>query len=558
MTDAELATWASAVYDSMNAEYSARENALDECRRYASQVWELGGKMPVSQANVQYVPQQDSYPAQCAWRAAQYLFANTVGLGQMFFRFDTDDVLRRELGTESDDIKALKSNTLGLIRELSDTNFSPVLASALNDMTKVGRSVMYAEFNTQTKRLEFSSFQIGRDCLLSRNSRGRPDQFARKFVLTAKQAVERYPGKVSPRVAEQVNDEKGAATESDYLWLVYPRVCYGHSVSDGSDPVVPSENKKWGSVVVDISNKHIVEISGFDNFPFASCPWPGTNSSVYAAGPTEMSLSDIKYLAKLKFQLGEALEKTVNPAMIIPYSWDGFDRGAGAFNYVEGNGTVRDSFAVVEPPPQLPDIRDQQQRSMMNIRANFLLDAFETFDEMTKTMSATEARGRTGQSVRAIASVALSIHNDLLSPLLQRCLDLLLENKVLPPLPESISRERVRVKYVSVLWSMILDAETNKLGDFFGRVVQLQEVRAAFGPMFDAYFDIDAALAHLGDFYAIPEDIIRTKKARMAKQKEIEDQVAASQKQEEKLAMMSKMNPQQASAPGSYAARQGL
>jgi len=74
----------------------------------------------------------------------------------------------------------------------------------------------------------------------------------------------------------------------------------------------------------------------------------------------------------------------------------------------------------------------------------------------------------------------------------------------------------------------------------------------------DAYFDIDAALAHLGDFYALPEDIIRTKKARLAKQAEIEEQVKASQKEEERLAMMEKMDPQRQSAPGSYAARRGF
>ncbi|MBE6400870.1 MAG: hypothetical protein E7037_02395 [Verrucomicrobia bacterium] len=560
MTDAELVAWATQVADNMHREYAAREKALDECRRYASPLWEKGGTMPVAPANVQLVPQQDSYAAQCAWRAAQYLFANTVGLGQMFFRFDTDDELRRELGPESEDMKAVKSKTLGVIRELSDTNFFPVYAGALNDMAIAGRAVMYVEFNTKTKRLEFSSYQIGRDCYLSTNSRGRPDQFARKFVLTAKQAIERYGNKVSPRVLEQAETEQGAASESEYLWLVYPRAVYRHEILQKSEtlPVVPQDKKAFGAILVDTSNKHLVEVSGYDVFPFPSCPWAESSRSVYSWSPTEMSLPDIKYLAKLKFQLGEALEKTVNPAMIIPYSWDGFDRGAGAFNYVEANGSVRDSYSIVEPPPQLPDIRDQQQRSMMNIRANYLLDAFETFDEMTKTMSATEARGRTGQSVRAIASIALAVHNDLLSPLLQRCLDLLLDNGVLAPLPEQVSRERVRVKYVSVLWSMILDAETNKIGDFFTRVVQLQEVRASFGPMFDAYFDIDAALAHLGDFYALPEDIIRTKKARLAKQAEIEEQVKASQKEEERLAMMEKMDPQRQSAPGSYAARRGF
>lgn len=561
MENAALVDWVSGIADSMRGGFSSRRATLEQCRRYGYQLWNKGGGVSAGSSNVKLVPQQDSFPAQCAWRGAMYLHANTIGLGQKFFCFDVDEETRSVFGKESSEVRGVKSVTLPFMRSLGSTNLAMALLSAFTDMFVLGTGIVYSEFNTKLKRLEFHTFQVSDDCLLSSNSAGTPDQFAQRFRLTAKQAAERWPGKVSDRVSEQCSSENTISEESDYLWLVYPRACYNHPVETVSEacPVVASDKKPWGSVVVDLTNRHVVSVSGYDAFPFAVCRWGVSGSSVYGWSPVEMSLPDIKYLAKLKFQLGEAIEKQVSPPMIIPYSWDGFDRGAGAYNYVEATGSIRDAFGVVDPPAQLPDIRDQQERSMMNIRANFLLDAFETFDEMTKTMSATEARGRVGQSVRAIAPVALNVHNDLLSPLFQRCLDLLIEHKALGvELPAAIRRNRVCVKYVSVLWAMVLDAETNKIAEFFARVLEFQQARNAFGPLFDAYFDLDAVFAHLGDFYSLPEDIIRSASARARETERIKAEAKAAIEQDEQTALLSKMNPQERSAPGSFAERRGF
>lgn len=548
------------IAEGMRSGIASRSFALEQCRRYGFQVRERSDGAASSEKK-SYVPQQDSFPAQCAWRAAMYLHANTVGVGQMFFRFDVDDMLRAELGKESAELKAVRGLSLPVYRELWDTNFYTAVYSALHDMSVLGVGVAYVEFDKTRKRLAFSTYRVDSEsCWLYGDGFGEADQFGRKFRLSAKQAFAKWGDKVHARVKEQVSGGTTSAEETEYLWLVFPRRAYGlaSEVPSAGRPAVASNRKAWASVVVDTTNKHIVEESGYDRFPFAVCPWGQDGNGVYGWGPTEMSLPDIKYLAKLKFQLGRAIEKTVNPAMIIPFSWDGFETSPGSYNYVEANGSVRDAFGVVEPPAQLPDIREQQQRTMLNIRSNFLLDAFETFDEMTKTMSATEARGRVGQSVRAIAPVALNVHNRLLSPLLQRSMDLLAAHGVLSAeLPAAVSRNRIRVKYVSVLSSMVLEAETNKVSDFFARVLEMQQTRAAFGPMFDAYFDLDAVFSHFADFFAIPEDIVRSASARAEEMARLTEEAQAQAEQERETAVLSKINPQERSSEGSYAARKG-
>lgn len=547
--------------NSMRASFASREPAINECRRYGYPLWSPTPK--TGEAGTTFIPHKDSTPACYAWRAAMFLYSNTVGIGQTFFRIDTDDKLREELRPDSSEMKKVTGITLPLMREFADTNMTKVFSMAFHDMTVLGTAVGTVDFNKDLMRLEFTSFQIGNGCYMLTNSSGRADHFCRYYTLTARQLFDLYgngKGNLAPDVLQKLENASTANDPIEMCWVVYPRLNYGVDCLSKSkeNPKVAKEKKRWASVVVDVTHKVLCSVGGYDQFPFAVCPWIPVPGSAYGIGPTEMSLRDIKRLVRLSFLHEEALEKQVNPPLIIPYGWEDFDRSPGAYNYIEANGQVRDAYAVLEPPPQLPDIRDQQQRAMMNIRANCLLDAFETFDEMTKTMSAMEAKARLGQGVRAIASIATNIHTEFLSPLIQRSLDLLIENGVLQvELPPTVERERLRVKYVSVLSSMILDAETGKIRDFFTETANLQQTRAAFGAEFDAYFDIDRAISHLADFYAIPQDIVRTKADKERELKRLREEVSAAQEQEQETAMLSKMNPQARSAPGSFAARKG-
>ena len=548
------------VADDLREEAACREAAWQQCRRYGFQIWDPSSSTPPD-SNTRYVPQQDSLPAQCAWRAAMYLHANTVGVGQTFFRLDVDDATRMGLGPESAELKQLRDLTLPLMREMSTTNFSSVLMSAFNDKTVLGTCVGYVEFNEMTRSLEYSSYQVGKECYLSSNSRGKPDTFSRTFTLTVKQAVERYGDRVGPEVLKLASKPETLKEKIEYVWIVYPRKVFGEKVSKPTDkmPVVPACEKPWGHLILDRRNKVAVDVGGYDSFPFASSVWGRLPNSVYGWGPIEMSLSDVKYLGRLKFKHAEAIDRQVDPAVIVPYSWDGFDSSPGARNYIEGNGVVRDMFVQLEPPRVVSDITPQQQQCLQNIRNNCLLDAFETFDAYTKTMTATEARGRVGQSVRAIAPIVHAIHTDFLSVLIKRSLDLLIENGVLGTgLPEGIRRENVEIKYVSVLASMVLDGETNKLRDFFANCLEFANSRQAMGDMFDVYFDVDKVFEHMADFFSIPQDVIRTKTERQKKRKELEESMMAAQQQQQEEKILSGLDPQARSAPGSFAERSGF
>lgn len=546
--------------EDLRDEAAVREAAWRQCRRYGFQVWDASSATPPD-SNTRYVPQQDSLPAQCAWRAAMYLHANTVGVGQTFFRLDVDDATRMEMGPESDELKQLRDLTLPLMREIGHTNFSSVLTAAFNDETVLGTAVGYVEFNDLTRSLEFSSYQVGKECYLSSNSRGKADTFCRTFTLTVKQAVDRYGERVGPEVMQMASKPEMLKEKLEYVWIVYPRKVFGEKVSKPTDemPVVPSCEKPWGHLILDKKNKIAVEVGGYDSFPFAVSVWGKLPNSVYGWGPIEMSLSDVKYLGRLKFKHAEAIDRQVDPAVIVPYSWDGFDSSPGARNYIEGNGVVRDMFVQLEPPRVVSDITPQQQQCLQNIRNNCLLDAFETFDAYTKTMTATEARGRVGQSVRAIAPIVHAIHTDFLSVLIKRSLDLLIDNGVLGRgLPEGIRRDRVEIKYVSVLASMVLDGETNKLRDFFSNCFEFANARASMGDTFDVYFDMDKVFEHMADFFSIPQDVIRTKAERQKKRKELEESMMAAQQQQQEEKILSGLDPQARSAPGSFAERSGF
>lgn len=548
---------------SMDAAATSRKEAWRQCRRYGFQVWDRQSGSGYTTANTVFMPQQNSIAAQCAWRAAAYLHANTIGIGQTFFRLDVDDELRRALGgVEASEVRELRDRTLPLMRELSGTNFSSRVLGGLHVGCVLGTAVGYVEFNEKTRRLEFSYFQVGNGCFLLSNSRGRPDTFCRKFSLSPRQAVERYGEAVGPQVLEMLQRTEATSQQVEYVWLVYPRCELGEQVLKSSKdyPVVPSTKKAFGHVVIDTMHKRVVEVSGYDSFPFGVFKWGDLQDSVYGWSPIEMSLPDIKRLGKLHYNLTELLDRQVDPAMIVPFSWDNFSTAPGSKNYVDGTGVIRDAYSIISPPGATPEqsIRYEIEQIVQRIRNNCFLDAFETFDADSQTMSATEARGRVAQTTRAIAAIAEQVHTDYLGVLIQRSLDLLIEHGVMEKLPEAIDRKRVQVKYVSVLSSMVLDSENNKLRNYFTNVLEMMNARAQMGPHFDVYFNVGKIFEHMSDFHSVPQDILWTESERAEKQAALIEQQQAAMEQEQQNAMMQGVDLQRRSEPGSVASQMGM
>lgn len=544
----------------MKSGFSSREQSLRRCARFGYPVWDranYGGYGKASDTTV-LVPPQESLIAAYAWRAASSIYSSTVGVGQTFFRFELDGAVNEE----SFEARQAAGVSLPLMRLLFATNFAAAYQAALLDMTVVGNGIMYAEFNPERRRIEFQSFPLLDGCYFWSTATGRPDQFCRYFTLTVKQAWQKY----GPACGSRVEDlyRNGSYDERlTFFWLIYPREVYGEKVAKrktGDERAVPAAEMPFGSVVCLQTERRVVEESGYERFPIAVGLWGRVSGSIYGWSPIEMAMPDIEYLMRLKFRLMQAIDRQSDPALIIPFSWDGFSAESGTYNFIEGtSGPVKDQYGLVAPLTQLPDIREQQERCEQAIARCFLLDQFEALNEYSKTMSATEAQGRIGQSVRAVAPMAHSVHEELLGVVLQRVLDIALREKLLPDdVLSGLDAERMRIKYVSVLNNMVLESEATKMTNYFQSVLQYEQTRAAGGAEFDARYDSDAVVHYLSDFYNVPAGIVRSASDRARKREELMESEQAAQQQALEADVLSKANPQQQSAPGSFAQQMGF
>lgn len=551
---------ANRIAEMMKSGFAAREQSLRRCARFGYPVWDkssYGGYGKAADSTV-LVPPQESLIAAYAWRAASSIYSSTVGVGQTFFRFEMDGATSEE----SFDARQAAGATLPLMRLLFETNFAAEYQAALLDMVVVGNGIMYADFNPERRRIEFQSFSLLDGCYFWSTASGRPDQFCRYFTLSVKQAVQKYGEACGPRVMELYRN--GSFDEKlTFFWLIYPRALYGEKVAKrkpGDDRPIPAKEMPYGSVVCLENERLVVEQSGYERFPIAVGLWGRVSGSIYGWSPIEMAMPDIEYLMRLKFRLMQCIERQSDPALIIPFSWDGFSADAGTYNFIEAtSGPVKDQYGLVAPQTQLPDIRDQQQRCEQSIARCFLLDQFEALNEYSKTMSATEAQGRIGQSVRAVAPMAHSVHEELLGVVLQRVLDIAIREKLLPEqVISGLDADRIRIKYVSVLNNMVLESEASKMTNYFQSVLQYEQTKAAGGTEFEARYDSDAVVHYLTDFYNVPSGIVRTASEQDKRRQELAEQQQQAQQQALEAEVLSKANPQQPSAQGSFAQQRGF
>ena len=532
----------------MREDFQSRKATLDLCRHYGYQMRVDGSPAYQNDRNDRLSPLTTSVPASLAWRLAMYLHANTLGVGNVFFGLDveTKDPKKR---VSKADRNAVSDQTFKVIRRLFDTNFSSETNIAFNDLAVIGNNVTECRYDEATNKFVFRSYSVGNGVYFGDDSLGRCDMFCRFFKYDAKQALQEFGKQAGARVEEALNGKTASTTtQFVYVWLVYPREVFREEVASGRWKKSPSSKKRFGSVIVDVQERRVVKEDGYDDFPFAATTWQKRGGTAYGYGPIEMSIADIKDLLEYKHLKRKAVRKTVNPPIVVSSLWEGISTDENAVTFVEGE--VGNMMAPLPIPTNLPQLAEDINECVKNIRLNLMLDAFEALNETTKYMTTSEVNGRIGQSVRAIAPIVSRIHNQYFSPLIRRVFNIMVDRGEIT-LPAGVEAGDMTVKYFSVLDSMILQGESSKMQEFVGFVMNLIQARAGLGDEFDCYLDMEAILNHVADYYNVPTDVVRDSKQIMELLEDLSSRRDAARQQELQAAMVKPLDMQKRSQQGS-------
>jgi hypothetical protein len=218
-----------------------------------------------------------------------------------------------------------------------------------------------------------------------------------------------------------------------------------------------AKNMAWRSVYFEAAcddKRRVLREGGFKSFP-ALCPrWATSGGDIYGHSPGMEALGDIKQLQHQQLRKANAIDYQVRPPLQLPSSMRNQETSfmPGGMNYTDNPAAaagIRSAWDVnLRLDHLLQDMQDVRQR----IRGAFNADMFLMLGGADLgRMTATEVAERHEEKLLMLGPVLERLHFELLSPLIERTFDRMVQADILPPAPPEMQGMPLNVEFVSML-----------------------------------------------------------------------------------------------------------
>lgn len=200
---------------------------------------------------------------------------------------------------------------------------------------------------------------------------GRINTNYRRFRLTLRQALERYP--YAPGLKERLRKNKDNQAEVlEFIHAVEPR--------EGGERGAINERKPWSSIVWCKTNNEICSVSGYDRFPYSIARMQKRTGERYGIGPGWSALPMCILLNEMRESVIRAAELANDPPLLdVTGQIAGLDRRPAAMNVLAN----ADMALMQDPQKMLVELHkggmaelsiDQIRDVQMMIRETFYVD----------------------------------------------------------------------------------------------------------------------------------------------------------------------------------------
>lgn len=396
------------------------------------------------------------------------------------------------------------------------TNFTTSLHETYLDLGAFGTAIMYVG-QRDDGGLLFEARPLS-ECIIAENSEGRVDTVFRRTKYTVRQMMQMARTKknpdgwdVSPQVREKFLDRK-YDDDVYVIHAVYPR--------DEREPgKKDAANMPWASCYFEQEACHLLEMSGFPEFPYLCPRWSKYAGEVYGRSPGMTALPDVRMLQAMTLTVLKAGQKIVDPPMWLRH--DGVIGQTrtipGGINYWRGN--PNDGVMLMPVSGQgLPITLEMINAVKNSIRTTFFVDVLQFVTDAQ--MTATEVMQRTAERMRLLGPLIGRLEAEMLGPMVERIFGILDRMGLLPPPPEAVQGLDFTIEYVSPI------ATAQKQMTINGMLQVMQAVGGMFGPegaamLAQKRLDPEKTFAKLWDLFNCDPDMLRDEEAmEESKQKE--------------------------------------
>lgn len=347
--------------------------------------------------------------------------------------------------------------------------------------------------------LRYQSIHLGEIYFLE-NHQGIIDTALREFELTARQALQKFPEGLPEEVMLAAKDSNKCENKFWFVHCVAPR-----TVEEGYDPGrLDYKGMRFTDKYVSVTGKRIVREGGYNTFPYPISRYTQAPGELYGRSPAMLALPAIKVLNEEKKTIIKQGHRIVDPVLLAHDDGvlDSVDLTPGTTNY---GGVSPDGKLLVHA---LPTGNLSLAKEMMQMEASIINDAFMVtlFQILVETpqMTATEVVERAREKGVLLSPSMGRQQSEYLGPLVERELDVLAQQGLLPPMPPIV--KQARAEYDLIYDSPLSRAQRAEQAAGLMRTVgwATEIATATQDPRPLDHFDWDTIIPELSDIQAVP------------------------------------------------------
>ncbi len=264
---------------------------------------------------------------------------------------------------------------------------------------------------------------------MEQDSRHRVNTVVRKLMMTPAQMADRFGlDALTPEVRKKVESPTSRYSEQVEVWhIVLPRKQSIAGVRDVAERDMP-----FASYYMEPGKKHILEESGYLEFPYMATRFTRYGNQVYGTSPllaVEDSIDDLR-VARETAKI--AMQRACMPPTLVPTDMLGqMDYRAGAeipvpIQYM--NSALPREFAPVQNIPGIYDLREDYVSDIENA---LFIPVLEVVSRVDRAMTATEANYRDAERILTFTASFTQLKTDM-RPFMTRLFNILLRQGAFP------------------------------------------------------------------------------------------------------------------------------
>jgi hypothetical protein len=357
-----------------------------------------------------------------------------------------------------------------------------------------GSSIMYID-NAQTEPgIRYKNCHLGETYFVE-NHQGIVDQIIRHYPMTARQALQKWKN-LCPDFIKQAY-EKNQEQEFWFIHYVGPRMDIDWERAD-------HKGMPFQSHYICVQGATHLEEGGYNTFPYTPSRYEQAPNETYGRSPAMDVLPAIKTLNEQKKTYLKQGHRAVDPIILVHDDGilDTFSLKPG---HVNSGAVNRDGRPLVHTLPvgNINAGKDMMDEERSIIKDNFLVTLFQILLD-TPQMTATEVMERTREKGILLAPTFGRQESERMGPQVERELDLLSQQGLLPPMPGVIkeSGAQFKIEYDSPLSRAQRAEEAAGLLRTLESTINVANVTGNPAPL--DHFNWDVIVPELSDINAVP------------------------------------------------------